>query len=51
MLFLAKNDDDQFYVNPEDAEKYADRGYKIINPDTGHCLTAEEILKLEAVVI
>ena len=30
MLFIAKNDDEKFYVNPEDAEKYAEQGYSII---------------------
>ncbi len=50
MLFLAKKDDDQFYVNPEDAKKYADDGYEIIDPDTGNSLTSNEISKLEAVV-
>lgn len=51
MLFLARKDDDRFYVNPEDAKKYADDGYKIIDPDTGNCLTSNEISKLEAVVV
>lgn len=50
MLFLARSGDDQFYVNSEDAKKYSDNGYKIIDQDTGNCLTLEEISELQAVV-
>lgn len=47
MLYLAKKDDEQFYVNPEDAKKYAEQGYLIIDEETGHILTAEEIAELK----
>lgn len=51
MLFMAKMDDEHFFVNPEDAKKYADEGYAIVNPDTGHCLTSKEISELKPVVV
>lgn len=53
MLYLVKNDDEQFYTNPEDAKKYYEKGYKIIDENTGHILTETEIenLKPEIIVI
>lgn len=50
MLFLAKKEDEQFYVNPEDAKQYADKGFKIINVDTGHSLAPKEILNLKPTI-
>jgi hypothetical protein len=51
MLFLAKNQDEQFYINPEDAKRYADNGYEIIDIDTKRCLTAVEISELKPVTL
>lgn len=53
MLYLVKNDDEQFYTNPEDAKKYYEMGYKIIDENSGHILTESEIenLKPEIIVI
>lgn len=51
MLFLAKKQEEQFYVNPEDAKKYADDGYEIINIATNHCLTSVEISELKPMTI
>lgn len=51
MLFLCKNEDEQFYVNPEDAKKYADKGYEIIDESTGNVLTSDEVNLLKPTVI
>ncbi len=51
MLFIAKNDDEKFYVNPEDAEKYAEQGYSIINENANHTLSKAEIKGLKAATI
>ena len=37
MLFLCRNEEEQFYVNPEDAKKYADKGYEIIDEKDRKC--------------
>ncbi len=51
MLFLAKKDSEQFYINPEDAKQYAYKGYEIIETKTERCLTLKEIAELNPVVI
>lgn len=51
MLFLCKNKHEQFYVNPEDAKKYADKGYEIIDERTGNVLTSDEVNLLKPTVI
>lgn len=51
MLFLAKKGDGRFYVNPEDAKKYADKGFEIINEGTGQRLSTEEIAELKPEVV
>ncbi len=51
MLFLAKNEEAQFYVNPEDAKRYADEGYEIIDIATKHRLTAVEISELKPMTV
>ncbi len=51
MLFIAKKDDDKFYVNPEDAEKYAKQGYSIINENANYTLSKTEINGLKAATI
>ena len=51
MLFLVKKEDVCFYTNPEDAMKYYEEGYEIINEETGHILTEEEVKELKAEVI
>ena len=47
MLYLAKRDDEKFYVNPEDAKQYTDEGYEIVNTETGKHLTLAEIMALK----
>lgn len=51
MLFWAENNDERFYVNPEDAKKYSDAGYKIMDIDNKHILTPKEISELKPVTI
>ncbi len=51
MLFLAKKNEERFYVNPEDAKKYSDDGYEVIDIQTGHCLSPEEISELKPTII
>lgn len=51
MLYLAKNRGEQFYTNPEDAQKYFEKGYKIINENTNQILTEQEIKNLKADII
>lgn len=51
MLFIAKNDDEKFYVNPEDAKKYKQQGYDIIDPKTNYKLNNKEIMGLKAATI
>ncbi len=51
MLFLCRNEEEQFYVNPEDAKKYADNGYEIIDESTGNALTSDEVNSLKPAII
>lgn len=51
MLYLAKKKKEQFYVNPEDAKKYSDDGYEIIDIETGHRLSQKKISELKPDII
>lgn len=51
MLFLVKKGKEQFYVNPEDAKKYSDDGYEVIDIEVGHRLSPEEISELKPAII
>lgn len=51
MLFIAKKEDERFYVNSEDVKKYADKGFEIIDENTGQCLNAEQIAELKPAVV
>ena len=51
MLFLCRNEEEQFYVNPKDAKKYADNGYEIIDESTGNALTSDEVNSLKPAII